>query len=117
VFDALARILGGRPAVSATLIAMLGLSIVIGPASWLVFGLVEGVRFFSDQLGAGNVSVPVPNPAVKEWPLVGERLFDLWQLASTNLAALLGKFSPYAKPVATTILSAVGGRRRRYRDP
>jgi predicted PurR-regulated permease PerM len=108
VFDGLARLLGGRPVVSATLITILCLSIVIGPASWLVFGLVEGVRLISEQLGAGNVSVPRPNAAIKEWPLIGNQLFDLWQLASTNLAAALGKFSPYAKPVATTILSTVG---------
>ena len=108
VFEALTRLLGGRPVVSATLITLLGLAIMIGPASWLVFGLVEGVRLISEQLGSGNVSVPAPNPAVKEWPLIGGNLFELWQLASTNLAAALGKFSPYAKPVATTILSTVG---------
>jgi predicted PurR-regulated permease PerM len=109
VFDALARLLGGRPIVSATLITILGLAVMIGPASWLVFGLVEGVRMVADQLGSGSVSVPAPNPAVKDWPLIGGTLFDLWQLASTNLAAALGKFSPYAKPVATTILSTLGG--------
>src|SRR5579871_1125629 len=44
VFDLLARLLGGRPVLSAVLITLLCLTIVIGPASWLVFGLVEGVR-------------------------------------------------------------------------
>src|ERR1700741_3458062 len=44
VFEVLTRLLGGRPVVSATLITLLGLAIMIGPASWLVFGLVEGVR-------------------------------------------------------------------------
>ena len=108
VFDALARLLGGRPVVSATLITILGLTIIIGPASWLVFGLVEGVRFISEQLASGNVSVPAPNAAVKDWPLIGAQLFELWQLASTNLAAALGRFSPYAKPIATTALATVG---------
>ncbi|WP_024519566.1 AI-2E family transporter [Bradyrhizobium sp. Tv2a-2] len=108
VFDLLARLLGGRPVVSAILITILGLVIVIGPASWLAFGLIEGVRLISDQLGTGKVYVPTPNAAVKQWPLIGETLFDLWQLASTNLAAALGKLSPYAKPVATTVLATVG---------
>ena len=109
VFDALARLLGGRPIVAATLMTIFGLAVMIGPASWLVFGLVEGVRMVADQLGSGSVYVPAPNAAVKDWPLIGGTLFDLWQLASTNLAAALGKFSPYAKPVATTILSTLGG--------
>ena len=108
VFELLDRLLGGRPVVSAILITILGLAIVIGPASWLAFGLIEGVRLISDQVGTGNVHVPTPNVAVKQWPLVGETLFDLWQLASTNLAAALGRLSPYAKPVATTVLATVG---------
>jgi predicted PurR-regulated permease PerM len=108
VFDLLARLLGGRPVLSAILITILGLAIVIGPASWLAFGLIEGVRLVSDHVGTGNVHVPTPNAAVKQWPLIGETLFELWQLASTNLAAALGKLSPYAKPVATTVLATVG---------
>lgn len=108
VYERLSRLLGGRPMVSATLITILGLAIAIGPASWLVFGLVEGVRLAADQLGSGNVSVPAPNASVKAWPLIGDTVFDLWQLASTNLAAALGKLSPYAKPFATVILSTVG---------
>ena len=81
---------------------------VIGPASWLVFGMVEGVRLFAEELAKGSVSVPAPHDSVKQWPLIGETLFDLWQLASTNLAAALSKFSPYAQPVATTVLATVG---------
>src|SRR5579864_8420859 len=108
VFDLLARLLGGRPVVSAILITILGLAIVIGPASWLVFGLVEGVRVAADQLTAGTVSFPAPSESVKQWPLIGDAVYDLWYLASTNLAAALGRLSPYAKPVATTVLTAIG---------
>jgi len=107
-FDRLSRLLGGRPALAATLITMLGLSIVVGPASWLALGLAEGLRLLSDQLTTGSITVPAPNESIKGWPLIGTKLFDLWQLASTNLAAALSKFSPYAKPVAATVLSTIG---------
>ncbi len=108
VQDGLARLLGGRPLVSAALVTIAGLAIVIGPASWLAFALVEGLRLVAEQLDSGSIAVPAPNPAVKEWPLIGERLFDLWQLASTNLAAVLGRLSPYAKPMAETLLGMAG---------
>ena len=65
VFDALARLLGGRPVVSATLITILGLTIMIGPASWLVFGLVEGVRFISE--GAASGRGRNPGPSARKW--------------------------------------------------
>jgi len=108
VFDVLTRLLAGQRAVSATLITLLCLTIVIGPASWLVFGMVEGVRLFGDEFAKGSVSVPAPQLSVKQWPLIGDWIYDLWQLASTNLAAALAKFSPYAQPIATTVLATVG---------
>jgi predicted PurR-regulated permease PerM len=108
VFDVLTRLLGGQRAISATLITVLCLTIVIGPASWLVFGMVEGVRLFGDEFAKGSVSVPAPQLSVKQWPLIGDWIYDLWQLASTNLAAALAKFSPYAQPIATTVLATVG---------
>jgi predicted PurR-regulated permease PerM len=108
VFDALTRLLGGQRVVSASLITILCLTIVIGPASWLVFGMVEGVRLFGDEFAKGSVSVPAPQLSVKQWPLIGDWVYDLWQLASTNLAAALAKFSPYAQPIATTVLATVG---------
>src|SRR5579883_668802 len=70
VFDALTRLLGGRRVLSATLITVLCLTIVIGPASWLVFGMVEGVRLFGDEFAKGSVSVPAPHDSVKQWPLI-----------------------------------------------
>jgi predicted PurR-regulated permease PerM len=108
MFDVLTRLLGGRGVLSATLITILCLTIVVGPASWLVFGMVEGVRLFSEELAKGAVAVPAPHASVKQWPVIGDWVYDLWQLASTNLAAALAKFSPYAQPVATTVLATVG---------
>jgi len=107
-YAALARLLGGRSVLSAILITIAGLAIVIGPASWLAFGLVEGLRLVAEQVGSGRVAVPAPNAAIKDWPLIGGRLFDFWQLASTNLAAVFGKLYPYAKPTAAAILEVAG---------
>ena len=107
-YAGLARLLGGRSVLSAILITIAGLAIVIGPASWLAFGLVEGLRLVAEQVGSGRVAVPAPNAAIKDWPLIGGRLFDFWQLASTNLAAVFGKLYPYAKPTAAAILEVAG---------
>jgi predicted PurR-regulated permease PerM len=109
VQEGLARLLGGRPLVSAVLVTIAALAVVIGPVSWLGFAMVEGLRLMADQLASGSIAVPAANPAVKAWPLVGGRLFDLWELASTNLAAVFGRLSPYAKPMAEMILGMAGG--------
>ena len=42
------------------------------------------------------------------WPLIGEPLFQFWELASTNLSAALGKLAPHLKPLGSTLLGAAG---------
>jgi len=104
VHQQLARGLGGRPVISAILVTLASLALVIGPASWLAFGLVEALRWISEQFGEGRFVVPAPQEAVKNWPLVGGKVFDLWDLASSNLAQALTKLAPYAKPWLAAIL-------------
>lgn len=106
VHQHLARWLGGRPVLSAILVTSVSLTLVIGPASWLALGLVEALRWISEQFGEGRFVVPAPSESIKGWPLVGGRIFDAWDLASSNLADALKKLAPYAKPWLTWVLGA-----------
>jgi predicted PurR-regulated permease PerM len=74
---------GNLPKLAATIITLVNLAI-IGPATWLGLGAVEGLRSLAAQLGAGTVVVPSPPPAVREWPLIGAPFYALWEQASTN---------------------------------
>jgi predicted PurR-regulated permease PerM len=58
---------------------------------------------------SGDLNVPPPPAAVAEWPLVGERIFDLWQRAATNLPALLEEFSTQITAIGAWILNTVTG--------
>src|SRR5688572_19587697 len=49
-----------RPRLAAVLITLLSLMIVIGPVTWLAFGLIGGVGSLARQLDAGMLSVPLP---------------------------------------------------------
>lgn len=108
VFRRLAKILGGRPNVAATILTGISLVIVIGPAAWLGLGAVDGIKDFAGQLTAGEVLVPSPPAAIKAWPLVGPPLFELWDQASTNLRSALRAVAPYLKPFAAPLLGLAG---------
>ena len=107
-YEWLARHLGGRPKTAATLITLVSLSIVIGPVAWLGIGLIDSLRHISEQLGAGSLSIPSLPAGIKSWPLVGERIDQLWNDASTNLMATLRTLAPHLKPVAGIVLGLVG---------
>ncbi|WP_244070006.1 AI-2E family transporter [Bradyrhizobium sp. Ce-3] len=100
VFNWLTGMLGGRAGLAALVLTLVTLGVVIGPATWLGIGAVEGVREIAAQLSAGHVLVPSPWPEVKTWPLIGGPLYDLWDRASTNLRAVLREVVPHLKPLA-----------------
>src|SRR5690349_10100446 len=103
-FDWTARRLGGRPRLAAALVTLASLVIVIGPATWLALSLIESLRTISAHLDASTLAVPAPPSGLKSWPLIGEPLYQFWDLASTNSRAALAKIVPHLAPVGTTLL-------------
>ena len=108
VFNWLSRMLGNRPKLAAAILTLVNLGIVIGPATWLGLGAVEGVRDFAVQLDAGTVAIPSPPAGLKDWPMVGAPLYGLWEQASTNLRTALREVAPNLKPLAGTLLGLAG---------
>jgi len=90
------------------MLTVINLAIIIGPATWLGLGAVDGLRGFAAQLGAGTLAVPSPPAGVKDWPVIGTQLYALWDQASTNLRTLLQSVAPHLKPVAGTMLGLAG---------
>src|SRR3954453_2524730 len=77
--------LGNRPKLAALIITMINLTIIIGPVTWLGFGLIDGLQSLAGQLGAGSLTIPSPPEGVKDWPIVGAQVYSLWGHASKNL--------------------------------
>lgn len=107
-YDWLSTHLGHRPRIGAIIITLAVLAVFLGPAAWLGLGLVDGLRSISDQLTSGDLTIPSPPDSVRDWPLIGARLHDLWNMASENLDAALRQFAPHLKPLAGPILAIAG---------
>jgi predicted PurR-regulated permease PerM len=108
LFDWLCAKLHGHRALAAVTITLLMLAVILGPATWLGLSLAESVRVLIARVGDGSIVVPPPPEAVKAWPLIGERTYELWQLASTNLRGLLIDAAPQLKPLGSTLLNTAG---------
>jgi predicted PurR-regulated permease PerM len=108
VYNWLSVHLGDRPKLAAVIITVVSLAIVIGPATWLGLGLIEGLRSFAGQLDSGRLIVPSPPESVKDWPVVGAQLYTLWDQASTNLRAVLSEIAPHLKPLAGPVFAFAG---------
>ena len=100
--------LGDRPKLAAAIITVINLAIVIGPVTWLGYGVVDGLQDLARQLGAGTLAIPSPPEGVKDWPVVGAQIYELWDHASTNLRAALKEVAPHLKPLAGPVLAFAG---------
>lgn len=105
----LARRLGDRPRLAATLVVILGLVLLLVPAFLLGGTLIDSAHGLAAGLKEGVSSVPPPPPSVKTWPLIGESLYAFWSQASENLAAALAKVAPQLKSVGGWLLSTAAG--------
>jgi predicted PurR-regulated permease PerM len=109
IFSWLKAKLGGRGGLTATLITLVFLAILIGPASLLGTIFADDLQSYSSKIEANQVQVPPPNEEIKDWPLVGEDLYQFWNLASINLDVALGRIEPQLKTLGAALLSAAAG--------
>src|SRR4029453_2353029 len=86
-FERLRSMLGGRTKSAAVLLSACFLLAFIAPAVVLSETLVSGVRMVAKSLEEGTLAIPMPSESVRSWPVVGERVAELWTLAATNLRA------------------------------
>ena len=109
LYSGLAGRLGGRTKLSAVLITALALAILLVP-SWKFFGAtVEEAREVSEKAEAGTLQVPPPPDRVRDWPVIGERTYELWNGASRNLGATLERLKPELAAFGKWALASLGG--------
>ena len=86
------------------MLTLLSLLVLIGPVAWLVLGLIDSIRGLTEQLDLSTYIVPSPPETVKSLPLVGDTIFQFWELASTNLQQAWAKVAPHLRSVGTDLL-------------
>lgn len=109
LYDRMVDALAGRRRIAAALLTFVCLVIVIGPATWLVLGLVDGIQTLSDHLDLSRLALPPPPESVRAWPLIGDQIYQFWDLASNNTHAALAKVAPHLKPVGSSLLGIATG--------
>jgi predicted PurR-regulated permease PerM len=100
--------LGGRGTTAATLMAVLGLLVLLVPAVMLGGTVLDGAQGLAKGLQEGSL-VPPPPESVKGWPLVGESFSAFWAEASQNLAETADKIAPQLKAAGRWLLSTAAG--------
>ncbi|WNC68036.1 AI-2E family transporter [Thalassotalea nanhaiensis] len=97
---------GGKKGLAATVFALVGISILVIPTVTFSTSAVDSITQISEGLQEGTIDIPAPDEKVKEWPLVGEKIYPAWLTASDNLEKFASQYSEQIKNTFSKVLGA-----------
>jgi predicted PurR-regulated permease PerM len=101
--------LGENRRLAATVFTLVALLVLIVPTMMLSGTLVGGVKGVATQLNDGGLSIPMPPPSVKNWPVIGEQVDSFWSLASRNIEAAASQIGPELRTFGKWLLATAAG--------
>lgn len=94
---------------TSLIMALVSLVALMWPTILAVNSIIESSTELAGRITSGEFAVPAPNESIREWPLVGKAVFELWDDAHSNLTSTLMQHSDQFKDVATKLLGISGG--------
>ena len=108
LFGTIRTVVGGRRKLAGSIFIVLSLAVILVPVGLLTSSLLEAAMAARKQAEAGTLVIPPPTDQVREWPVIGQRVYEIWQSASDDLRTTAETFQPQIRNVARKIISAVG---------
>ena len=105
----LQSIFANKDGLIATLIILIAFGVILLPTYLLGVAVADSVEHVMAVVRSGSIRIPPPAESVASWPLVGQRVYDFWHQASTDLTGLAHKFAPQIKDAGLALLGAVTG--------
>lgn len=89
LFAALQRLLRLGSGLTAALLSTVLLVVLLAPVVLLADSAVVSLDDYARLLMRGEPILPPPPESMREWPMVGARLYDFWMNATNDLRTLL----------------------------
>ena len=90
----LARRMGGRQGLAATLLTLVGVVVIVLPTAVLMGALGDSLHDLVDSVHENTLVIPAPAAGVAEWPVVGKKVHAAWTRAHEDLPALVTSLQP-----------------------
>ncbi|WP_087001123.1 AI-2E family transporter [Rhizobium sullae] len=112
MFEALSRLFGNRPVIAATVIVVACLVLIIAPLALVAVNFVDALQALVGKLRTENFALPAAPATIREWPIVGERIYGAWNQLASNLASTIIKFQAPIREVMGVVITkfaSIGG--------
>jgi predicted PurR-regulated permease PerM len=109
----IARRLGGKQGRAATLIVVFGVLLIGTPLVMVSESLAVQLEDVAVAYKNDTLSISAPSPGIAELPIVGKKVYALWNAAATNMPEFLDEnkttLEAAGKYIFAAVLSAAGG--------
>jgi predicted PurR-regulated permease PerM len=109
IHQQIARRIGGKQGLAATLLVLVGLVLIVGPTTVLVSSLGDSLQDLINNVKNNTLQIPAPSPKVAEWPLVGKKVHGFWSQAYSDLPAVVQSLQPKLGELTKQALNIVAG--------
>jgi predicted PurR-regulated permease PerM len=103
----LARKIGGRQGLAATIVVVIGGLLIVTPAALLMNSFGSSVYDFVGAVQHNTLVIPAPPAGIEEWPIVGKKINGVWSKAHSDLPGLIESMQPKIGELAKKALSIV----------
>ena len=103
----LARRIRQKQWLASTILVILGIALIVVPSWLLMNSFADSVRGFVGAVQQNTLQIPPPREGVRNWPIVGQDLYDTWSRARADLPALVQSMQPKLGDLARDALAIV----------
>jgi predicted PurR-regulated permease PerM len=104
---ALARTLGGKHGIAATMVVIGGILLIITPTALLMNSFGSTIHNLVGAVQHNTLEIPAPPESIREWPIVGKKIYGVWSRAHDDLPGLVQSMQPKIGELARKALSIV----------
>lgn len=104
----LETLLKGRRGLTATVLALLCITLLITPFIIVSGSIVDLFAHLTEVFKSGEIDIPGPTQRVADIPVIGSKLFEVWSLFSDNLEKAVTHFLPEIRTAGSAMASFVG---------
>lgn len=95
----------GKKSWASLVIAVVGIALIALPSVQLASSSIDSAKHIYSGIEAGTLEIPTPAESVKEWPVVGHKIYALWQSASEDIQKLAIQHADQVKGLSSTLMA------------
>lgn len=105
--QALARKLGGKQGLAATLLVLGGIALIVVPTAVVLGSMGDSVHEVIERVRDNKVEIPAPPARLAEVPIIGPKVHGFWSLAHRDMPSVIQRMQPELGELAAKALEMV----------